>query len=249
MQFPTSLSMTAHLLVLMIAGQTSAQDREPADAPLPYLTTAQPMTLLSANDGELRFLHTTTGAEQHCVMDSFTVIHLGPDHPPLVQTVAGTVPVTIHGSPHLAISHRGRYGFMANHGWRGEKILKGNQQPVPAEHLKNVLSVVDLTLERPIVTQRLRQVGDGLESLAFHPSGRFAVVTCLDKGPDVLVASHLATVDLTCAPGAVAEPHSNRCAPLFWREPVGHEFLMVGLSSLRGRSRRGMDGASLPSSE
>ena len=60
--------------------------------------------------------------------------------------------------------------------------------------------IVDLSLERPVVTQRLRQVGDGLESLAFHPSGRFAVVCCLDKGPDVATASHLATVDLTTHP-------------------------------------------------
>ncbi len=269
-----------------------------------------------------------------------------------MQTVAGKVPVTIHGSPHLAITSDGRYGFISNHGWRGEGIVKGDKQPVPAEHLQNVLSVVDLasddlrvvdqvplpaepwmvdlhpdgrkvivgvgagfhvyalqadrlklmatanapstvfsfdvsprgdriiavtvtaqetlsdtqlhwfkldgdsithlcrieagegvgaiergfsprispdgntalvlhdygiggkgtlddvlivdlSAERPVVTQRIRQVGDGLESLAFHPSGRFAVVCCLDKGPDIMMASHLATVDLTAHPARV----------------------------------------------
>jgi hypothetical protein len=63
--------------------------------------------------------------------------------------------------------------------------------------------IVDLSAERPVVTQRIRQVGDGLESLAFHPSGRFAVVCCLDKGPDIMMASHLATVDLTAHPARV----------------------------------------------
>jgi hypothetical protein len=257
--------------------------------------------------------------------------------------------VTIHGSPHLAISRDGRYGFIANHGWRGDGILKGNPKPVPVEHTPSLLSVidlaaddlrvvdqttlpgdawmldlhpdgqkvvvgvgagfhvyavqadrlvqvasatapstifsfdvsplgdrilavtvraeetiadaqlhlfqlagnrithlhgieatagtgpieqgfsprispngetaivlhdfgvggkgtlddvliVDLTLDQPAVTQRIRQVADGLESLAFHPSGRFAVICCLDKGPDVATASHLATLDLTTTP-------------------------------------------------
>jgi hypothetical protein len=319
---------------------------------LPYLTTAEPLTLLSANDGEIRFAHTASGTEQQCVDDSFTVIHLGPDHPPITRTVVGTVPVTIHGSPHLAISQDGRYGFIANHAWRGSQIVKGGQPAVPVEHLENVLSVidlashdlkvldrvplpgeawmvdlhpdgskvivsvgagfhiyalqadklalvatakapstvfsfdvspcgdrivavtvnaeetiedaelhlfalegdqithrhrieaeeglgpiergfsprispdgntaivphdfgtggkgmlddvliVDLSLPIPMVTQRLREVADGMESLAFHPSGRFAVIACLTKGPDVGTTSHLATIDLAVRPARV----------------------------------------------
>ena len=50
------------------------------------------------------------------------------------------------------------------------------------------------------LTQRLAHVGDGLESLAFHPTGKFAVISCLDKGPDVATTSHLATMDLTSRP-------------------------------------------------
>jgi dipeptidyl aminopeptidase/acylaminoacyl peptidase len=63
--------------------------------------------------------------------------------------------------------------------------------------------IVDLTLDTPAVTERLHQVGDGLESLAIHPSGRFAVISCLTKGPDVVTTSHLAIVDLTTRPARV----------------------------------------------
>jgi hypothetical protein len=46
-------------------------------------------------------------------------------------------------------------------------------------NLDDVLSV-DLTAEPPQVTEVIPQVGDGLESLAFHPSGKFAVISCLE---------------------------------------------------------------------
>ncbi|MFO7907535.1 MAG: hypothetical protein R6U98_33110 [Pirellulaceae bacterium] len=62
--------------------------------------------------------------------------------------------------------------------------------------LDNVL-VVDLTLKRPAVTQRLRRDADGIEGLAFHPNGGFAVISCLETGQDLTKTSHLATVDLT----------------------------------------------------
>lgn len=46
------------------------------------------------------------------------------------------------------------------------------------------------------ISQNIKQVCDGLESLAFHPSGKFAVIACLNNlGP--VVTSHLAVVDLT----------------------------------------------------
>ena len=35
--------------------------------------------------------------------------------------------------------------------------------------------IADLTLERPRITQVVKQVGDGLESFAFHPNGKMAV--------------------------------------------------------------------------
>ena len=57
--------------------------------------------------------------------------------------------------------------------------------------LDAVLSI-DMTATPPIVTDIIPDVAQGLESLAFHPSGKFAVVTCLD-GP---YTGHLAVIDL-----------------------------------------------------
>ncbi|MBT4274696.1 MAG: WD40 repeat domain-containing protein [Verrucomicrobia bacterium] len=41
--------------------------------------------------------------------------------------------------------------------------------------------IVDLTLNKPLVTHVIPQVNDGLESFAFHPNGKMAVVTCLEN--------------------------------------------------------------------
>ena len=349
MQIPFRFLVAVHVCAFALSSKTPAQQEATVRPRIPCLTTAERLTLLSANDGEVRFVHTASGTEQRCVDDSITVMHLGPDHPPVIKTVAGTVPVTIHGSPHLAISRDGRYGFIVNHNWRGTPIVEGDQHPIPAKHLVNVLSVidmesddlrvidqaplpgnawmvdlhpdgekvivsvgggfhtyalqanklalvaaaktpstvfsfdvsprgdriiavtvnseqgisdseihlfaingdrithlqrieseegtgpieqgfsprispdgrmaivlhdfgdggtgslddvliVDLSLPRPRVTQRLPQLADGLESLAFHPSGQFVVISCLTKGPDVVTTSHLATIDLTERP-------------------------------------------------
>ncbi len=348
----TKLSALSSLLILASWGRLAAQDQIGDRRDVPYLTTAQPITLLSGNDGEVRFLRTASGFEQACAEDSFTVIHLGPSHPPITKTVTGAAPLTIYGSPHLAITDDGRVGFMANHGWRDVLFVKGVQTVTPAEHLAPVLSaidlspddphvihqlqlsgecwmldlhpdgnkvivgvdssfhiyglredkltlvataespgpvfsfdvsprgdrlivvtvegegdtaeaqlhlfkierdtishlhrieageglgpimrgfsprispdgtialvphsfgvggkgtledllIVDLSLDRPIVTQRLCQVADGMESVAFHPSGRFAIVSCLGTGMDISTMSHLATLDLTTRPARI----------------------------------------------
>ncbi|MHB0960017.1 MAG: hypothetical protein ACYC0X_20235 [Pirellulaceae bacterium] len=60
--------------------------------------------------------------------------------------------------------------------------------------------IIDLDRDRPAITERICQVADGLESLAIHPSGRFAVISCLEKGGDVMVTSHLAVIDLSIRP-------------------------------------------------
>ncbi len=39
--------------------------------------------------------------------------------------------------------------------------------------------VVDLTVNPPVISHVIEQVGDGVESFAFHPNGKLAVVTCL----------------------------------------------------------------------
>jgi len=53
-----------------------------------------------------------------------------------------------------------------------------------------------MTKSPPRITQVIKNVAQGLESLAFHPSGHFAVVTCID-GPYI---GHLAVIDLTSSP-------------------------------------------------
>jgi DNA-binding beta-propeller fold protein YncE len=71
--------------------------------------------------------------------------------------------------------------------------------------LDDVLSV-DMTAEPPQVTEVIPQVGDGLESLAFHPSGKFAVISCLEEftpGNALTSYSHLAVIDLTTTPARV----------------------------------------------
>ena len=341
-----NVRMAARVLCLVsIVCGSESRGQEVAKA-VPYITTTQRLTLLSANDGEIHFLHTTSGVKVEPVSDTITVIHMGPDHPPVCKTVTGVLPVTIYGSPHIAITRDGRYGFVANHSWRGDTIVRGDAPDIPDEHLSNVLSVIDLSAadlaltdqvklpsepwmvdlhpdgkraivsvgasfrvysvrngravldgeakapgvvlsfdvsptgdrivaviveapgatakselhvfgleggeishlsqvsapegfgatdrlfsprispdgttaivlndlgiggkgtlddvlvakvdgEKPVFTQRVESIGDGLESLAFHPSGKFAVVSCLDKGPDAVTTSHLAVLDLT----------------------------------------------------
>ena len=92
-----------------------------------YITTQTPLTLLSANDGDLDFhwRKTREGLRDREVktQDSVTVIHLGPDHPSITRTVYGTVPSTILGTPSMAMSADGRYGIVANHGFRGTTDL------------------------------------------------------------------------------------------------------------------------------
>ncbi len=349
MQVSVKLVVVANLAMIVAGKSISAQDQRMNRLQLPFLTTASPVTILSGNDGETRFLRSATGFEEACADDSFTVIHLSPDQPPITKTVADTAPVTIYGSPHLAISRDGRYGFVANHGWRDTLFVKGIESAVPPKHLAEILSVidvsmddpqvidqvplhgecwmidlhpdgnkvivgvdstlriyglsgnkltlittsaapgpvfsfdvsprgdrlilvtvegendtaeaqlhlceidrdtisylhcieaeeglgpirrgfsprispdgnialvphsfgiggkgtledlliVDLTLDRPKVIQRLRQVADGIESLAFDPNGRFAVISCLGTGMDISTTSHLATIDLTTRP-------------------------------------------------
>ena len=77
----------------------------------PYLTTQTPLTLLSANDGEITQLFQLTDDQTTDwnlkTKGSFTVIHLAPDHPPIIRTVYDTVPATIKGTPTMALSRNG----------------------------------------------------------------------------------------------------------------------------------------------
>ena len=88
----------------------------------PYITTKNEITLLSANDGETDPSWRTTGDGltdyKVKTKDSFTVIRLGPDHPPVCRTVSGTVPCSILGTPRMAMSSDGHFGLITNHGGR-----------------------------------------------------------------------------------------------------------------------------------
>ena len=116
------------LLLVLVGGCKSTGVSAHDGYDRPYITTQSPLTLLSSNDGEYNQLYQLTEDRttdwELKTKDSFTVIHLGPDHPPVIKTVYDTVPATIHGTPTMAMSANGRYGIIANHSRRMEKLLK-----------------------------------------------------------------------------------------------------------------------------
>ena len=110
------------LLLVLVGGCKSTGVSAHDGYDRPYITTQSPLTLLSSNDGEYNQLYQLTEDRttdwELKTKDSFTVIHLGPDHPPVIKTVYDTVPATIHGTPTMAMSANGRYGIIANHSRR-----------------------------------------------------------------------------------------------------------------------------------
>ncbi|MDH3628760.1 MAG: hypothetical protein OES25_14025 [Acidobacteriota bacterium] len=78
----------------------------------------------------------------------------------------------------------------------GSRALVLNGLGLAARPPLDAVLSIDMTLETPKVTEAIPSVAQGLESAAFHPSGDFAVITCID-GPYV---GHLAVVDLTVSP-------------------------------------------------
>lgn len=78
----------------------------------------------------------------------------------------------------------------------GSRALVLNGLGIAARPPLDAVLNIDMTLETPRVTEAIPNVAQGLESAAFHPSGNFAVITCID-GPYI---GHLAVVDLTVSP-------------------------------------------------
>src|SRR5207253_9810279 len=108
----------------------------------PWITSKQRLTILCANDGQV---HLRTGVDAKKVTeDSITVIHLGPDHPPIVKTVYGTVPNTISGPPYMAMTGDGRYGFVTSR--------KSKDDPDAPE----LISVIDLASDDLKVVQTVK---------------------------------------------------------------------------------------------
>src|SRR5947208_2685996 len=75
----------------------------------------------------------------------------------------------------------------------GRRLVIPNGFGGPSKGRLDPVFLADLTLDRPAVTEVIPQVADGIESVAVHPGGRFAVLSCLDHSPRAAV--HQASLD------------------------------------------------------
>jgi hypothetical protein len=142
-------------LTVLMAAHATAQDHA-----LPGIRTKQRLTILSANDGQV---HLRLNPEAiKITQDSITVIHLGPDHPPIVKTVYGTVPNTISGPPYMAMTGDGRYGFVTSR--------KIKQEPDAPE----LISVIDLAADDLKVVQRVKLPDPRMAVM--HPDGKHLLI-------------------------------------------------------------------------
>ena len=202
----------------------------------PYLTTQTPITLLSSNDGEINQLfqlnsEQTTDWELK-TKDSFTVIHLGPNHPPIIKTVYDTAPTFIMGTPSMAMSKDGRFGLITNHGWRPPEFQKFQLPPGPktnadltvemldqthltAQHA-NIVSLIDLAdANYPVVHRVL--LDDFPIHVLRHPDGdRFFVGASKHFYVFKIVKSKL--IEISRSPHSHGMPH-------FWFTPKGDRII------------------------
>jgi len=133
------------------------------DQPVPWITSKQRLTILSGNDGLTHLPPVPNApAPPKVTADSITVIHLGPDHPPVVKTVYGTVPNTISGPPYMAITGDGHYGFVTSR--------KLPQEPDVPE----IVSVIDLASPELDVVQKVMLPNPRMAVM--HPDGKHLLV-------------------------------------------------------------------------
>ena len=204
----------------------------------PYITTQSRITLLSANDGEtdIRWRKTPEGLNDREVKteDSITVIHLGPDHPPITKTVYGTVPSSILGTPTMAMSADGRYGIIANHGFRGrtayanliypagapvtnEDIQPGDlskQKLIP--QLSNMLSLIDLASPDLKVVDRVL-LDDGPVHVLPHPDKKHFVVGAIENFY-IFRIRNAKLIEISRNP-------QDKGLPCFWTNPKGDRII------------------------
>jgi len=141
------------MVPLLLSANAVASAQDPA---VPWITSKQRLTILSANDG---LVHLRTGPDAKKVtQDSITVIHLGPDHPPIVKTVYGTVPNTISGPPYMAMTGDGHYGFVTS-----RKIKQDPEAP-------EIISVIDLASPDLKVVQTVKLPDPRMAVM--HPDGK-----------------------------------------------------------------------------
>jgi DNA-binding beta-propeller fold protein YncE len=142
-----------------------------------YPTTQSPVTLLSANDGTvMRFIDPDLSITFE---DSITVVQLGPDHPPVVKTVFGTVPNSISGPPHMAIAGKGQFGFVTSHSIGLQGIRLADVESLPPKDIgamePNGVSVIDLASPDLAVVKRIPLPPYPLMAAA-HPDGNRVLV-------------------------------------------------------------------------
>src|SRR5439155_24325609 len=85
----------------------------------------------------------------------------------------------------------------------GRRLIIPNGSGTPSKGKLDPVFIADMALDPPTVTEVIPQVADGMESVAIHPGGKFAVLSCLDDTPRAAIhqaSSHLAVVDLTSNP-------------------------------------------------
>ena len=168
----------------------------------PYITTQTPLTLFSTQDGETEAIWLFSSVKPYdnrlAAKDSFSVIHLGPDHPPIVKTVYGTIAATIAGTPTMAMSSDGRYGISTNHSWRGEgspldKLSYSLTEPLTnreltpellqkenlSPQLSDMIQVVDLYDSNHRVVDRVL-VDDKPIHILSHPDKKRFIAVCLE---------------------------------------------------------------------
>ena len=219
------------IVVATIALSTTAVAQK-----LPFLTTQTPLTLFSTNDGEFNQIFQLTEDQttdwELKTKDSFTVIHLGPDHPPIIKTVYDTVPCAIAGTPTMAMSSDGRYALVANHSFRLGKMVKlqlpdGQQtnadltpkmlkQQKMTAQLVNMLSLIDLSTPEYRVVDRVLFDDRPMHVLS-HPDGQ-RFITGGDKHFYVHQIENGKLVELSRNP----HPHGLN---VFWIHPKGHRLI------------------------
>jgi len=204
----------------------------------PYITTQTPITLLSANDGEtdIRWRKTPEGLNDREVKteDSITVIHLGPDHPPITKTVYGTVPSSILGTPTMAMSADGLYGIIANHGFRGRtayaNLIYPAGAPVTNEDIKpgdlskqrlipqlsNMLSLIDLASPDLKVVDRVL-LDDGPVHVLPHPDKKHFVVGAIENFY-IFRIQNAKLIEISRNP-------QDKGLPCFWTNPKGDRII------------------------
>lgn len=85
----------------------------------------------------------------------------------------------------------------------GRRLVIPNGSGTPSKGKLDAVFIADVALNPPTVTEVIPQVADGIESVAIHPTGRFAVLSCLEDSPRFAVHqanSHLAVIDLAAQP-------------------------------------------------